>query len=772
MKEGRNRKSSLPTKQQILDFIRDSPTPVGKREIARAFNVAGGDRIQLKAMLKELAQEGEVERGRKRRLAPPKALPEVTVVEITGTDPDGEVLARPVAWPADATPPKILMAPERRGTPALGAGDRVLARLARIGDNLYEGRTIRQVGGAPQRVVGLYEIIPGIGGRLRPADRRVKTEYRIAPADANGAKPGELVLAEALHTHRLGALQARVVERLGRFGDAKTISLISIHEHDIPTEFSPDALADAAAARPVTLGTRTDLRQVPLVTIDGDDARDFDDAVWAEPDSDPNNPGGFRLLVAIADVAHYVRAGEPLDRDAERRGNSVYFADRVVPMLPEALSNGLCSLRPNEERACLAVEMVIDREGRKLSHRFMRGLMRSAARLTYDQVQAAMDGRPDDTTGPLVDKVIKPLYGGFAALLKERMRRGTLDLDVPERRVYLVDGNVARIEPRQRLDSHRLIEEYMIAANVAAAETLEAKRLPCMYRVHDAPDPAKVEALREFVQTLGLTLARGQVIRPATFARLLEQAKDTPYAPMIHELVLRTQSQAVYSPENIGHFGLALRRYCHFTSPIRRYADLLVHRALIAAHGFGDDGLRKEDGARFTELGAQISGTERRAAAAERDAVDRFVAAFLAERVGEVFLGRVSGVTRFGLFVSLADSGGSGLVPIGSLPSDYYDHDERNHCLVGRRWGRSYSLGESVAVRLVEATPVTGGLVLNLVEDDREAAAVPRRPAPAGRPLGQPKGPARGKKRDGRPRRTPPKSNRQRQRGARPKGRG
>src|SRR5262245_60731150 len=665
MTEARKKKAPLPSKQQLLDFIRESPTPVGKREIARAFNVSGGDRIQLKALLKELAQEGEVERGRKRRLARPKALPEVTVVEITGTDPDGEVLARPVTWPSDVTPPKILMAPGRRGTPALGAGDRVLARLARIGDNLYEGRTIRQVAGAPQRVVGLYETIPGVGGRLRPADRRIKTEYRIAPADANDAKPGELVLAEALHTHRLGALQARIVERLGRFGDPKTINLISVHEHDIPTEFSRDASVDANAALPVSLGTRTDLRQVPLVTIDGDDARDFDDAVWAEPDGDPNNPGGFRVLVAIADVAHYVRPGEPLDRDAERRGNSVYFADRVVPMLPEALSNGLCSLRPNEERACLAVEMTIDRDGRKLRHRFMRGLMRSAARLTYDQVQAAMDGRPDDVTGPLLDTVIKPLYGGSAALLKARMKRGTLDLDVPERRVYIADGKIARIEPRPRLDSHRLIEEYMIAANVAAAETLEAKRLPCMYRVHAPPDPAKVEALREFVQTLGLTLARGQVIRPQTFARLLEQAKNTPYEPMVHELVLRTQSQEVYSPENIGHFGLAIRRYAHFTSPIRRYADLLVHRGLIAAFGWGEDGLRKEDGARFTELGAQISSTERRAAAAERDAVDRFVAAFLAERVGEVFLGRVSGVTRFGLFVSLEDSGGSGLVPIG-----------------------------------------------------------------------------------------------------------
>ena len=398
--------------------------------------------------------------------------------------------------------------------------------------------------------------------------------------------------------------------------------------------------------------------------------------------------------------------------------------------MPEEISNGLCSLRPGEDRPCLAVEMVIDREGRKLRHRFMRGLMRSAARLAYGQVQAARDGRPDETTGPLLEPVIAPLYAGFAALLAARAKRGTLDLDLPERRVTLRDGKVERIEPRVRLDSHRLVEEFMIAANVAAAETLEAKRLPCMYRVHPPPDPVKVEALREFAASLGLSLARGQVIRPAVFARLLEQARDTPYAAMINELVLRSQSQAVYSPENVGHFGLALRRYCHFTSPIRRYADLLVHRALIAAHGFGDDGLAREDGAGFARVGEHISGTERRAAAAERDAVDRYIAAFLAERVGEVFVGAITGVTRFGLFVALSESGGSGIVPISSLPSDYYDHDERRHCLVGRRWGRVYSLGETVAVRLAEASPVTGGLVLQLIEDaaaseDRIMAATP-----------------------------------------------
>ena len=750
----RKQKPALPTKQQILEFIRASPTPVGKREIARAFGIGGGDRIALKAMLKEIAEDGEVERGRGRRLSRPAALPETAVVEITGVDVDGEVLARPLYWRGDGAPPKILMAPERRGAPALAAGDRVLARLARTGEGLYEGRTIRQIAGVPQRVIGVYESIPGVGGRLAPTDRRVKTEYRIAANDAGGARPGELVLAEVLHTHRLGVLQARVVERLGRFGEARSISLISIHEHDIPTEFPHEALELAKAAAPVMLGERTDLRDVPLVTIDPEDARDHDDAVWAAPDDDAKNPGGFRLLVAIADVAHYVRPGDALDREAEKRGNSVYFPDRVVPMLPEEISNVLCSLRPQEDRPCLAVEMVVDREGKKLRHRFMRGLMRSAARLSYGQAQAAQDGRPDAVTAPLLDPVLRPLYGGYQALLAARLKRGTLDLDLPERRVTLVDGAVARIEPRVRLDSHRLVEEYMIAANVAAAEALEARHRPCMYRVHDAPDPVKVEALREFAASLGLSLARGQVIRPAVFARLLEQARRTPYAAMLNELVLRSQAQAVYSPENLGHFGLALRRYCHFTSPIRRYADLLVHRALISAYGFGEDGLQPDDGPRFVRLGEHISATERRAAAAERDAIDRYVAAFLAERVGEVFVGGISGVTRFGLFVTLRESGGSGIVPISSLPNDYYDHDEHRHCLVGRRWGRAYRLGETVAVRLVEARPITGGLTLQLIEDE---AAADERIAAAGPAAGHRRKQAAGRSPSKRPSKHPPR---------------
>lgn len=718
------KKVPLPTKQQILEFVRESPTPVGKREIARAFHIRGDDRVALKALLKELSKDGELERGRGRRINNPGALPEVTVVQITETDPDGEILARPVQWRGEGAPPKVLMAPEARGQRAIGPGDRVLARLSRINDRTYEGRIVRILGPAPKRIVGVYEVIPGIGGRLRPADRRVKQEFRIASANIGGAQPGDVVLAEPLERQSASAMEMRVVERVGPFGSPRTISLISIHEHDIPDRFPQAALDLAAAARPVSPGDRTDLRDLPLVTIDGDDARDFDDAVWAAADTDPQNKGGHRLVVAIADVAHYVTSGDALDREALKRGNSAYFPDRVVPMLPEALSNELCSLKPQQERACLAVEMIIDRDGNKRSHRFMRGLMRSAARLTYDQAQLAHDGAPDEPAGPLRDTVIAPLYAAYEALMTARQARGTLDLDLPERRVYLnSEGRIDRIIPRARLDSHRLIEEFMIAANVAAAEALEAKRQPCMYRVHDAPDRAKIEALREFVGSLGLSLARGQVLKPASFARLLEQAAKTPYAAMLNDLVLRSQSQAAYSPENIGHFGLALRRYCHFTSPIRRYADLLVHRALIDGFRFGTDGLPPDAAGEFQQIGEKISATERRAATAERDAMDRYIAAFLSERINDIFVGRISGVTRFGLFVTLDESGGSGLIPISTLPTDFYEHDENRHALVGRRWGRIFSLGSVVAVRLVEATPVTGGMVLELIETEEDSGA-------------------------------------------------
>lgn len=713
----------FPDKQAILEFLQNAGAPVGLKDLARHFAVKGADRRLLRNLVTELEEEGQIDKPERRKLAPKGALPAVTVLEISGLDEDGELLAKPARRREDEPPPPpIYMVPEKRSRAALAVGERVLAKLERQEDGSYAARVIRRLGRALEReVLGIYEVGPK-GGRLKPTDRKAKYDYRVSQADSKGAEAGELVLAETKpHHRRAGEREAAVIERLGGVDNHRALSLIAVHEHGIPTRFPERALAEAEAAGPAPEAKRTDLRDLPLVTIDGADARDFDDAVFAEADDDPGNPGGWRLVVAIADVAHYVRPDSALDQTARERGNSVYFPDRVVPMLPEALSNGWCSLRPNEERGCLAAHLWINAEGQLKRQKFTRSVMRSAARLTYEQVQLAHDGHPDDTTGPLREPVIAPLYGAFRALSKARETRGTLDLDIPERRPVLDEaGQVVAIEPRRRLDSHRLIEEFMITANVAAAQELEKRRQPCMYRVHDQPDKARVDALREVLDGLGLRLAKGQVPQPKTFTRILEQVKGTEAATMVSELILRAQAQAVYSPENIGHFGLALAKYAHFTSPIRRYSDLLVHRGLISGLKLGNDGLPAQSASAFAELGKAISMTERRAATAERDAIDRMTAAFLQTRVGEVFAGRIGGVTRFGLFVTLEQSGADGLVPISSLPDDYYVHDETQHSLIGRRWGRVYHLGQSVTAALVEAEPLTGGLILSLVESEEE----------------------------------------------------
>lgn len=709
----------FPTREQLLAFIRESPTPVGKREIARAFHITGDRRMELKKLLAELSASGAVDRGRKRRVAPPKALPAVAVVEITGIDDHGELVCRPIDWREERPPPRILLASGKRGLADLAPGNRVLVQLRRLADDDYEARPIRKLESGPARVLGLFERTRD-GGRLRSLDKRDRGDLAVMAQHEGGAEPGELVIAELLPSTRLGLRQAQIVGRLGDGSAPGAISLIAIHARDLPTEFSANALAEAEQAAVPDLSGREDLRDVPLVTIDGPDARDFDDAVWAEPDLHQENEGGWHLIVAIADVAHYVRPASALDREAYARGNSVYFPDRVVPMLPENLSNGLCSLKPREPRACLAFHLWIDRKGELLRHRLARGLMRSAARLTYEQVQAAIDGVPDDISGPLLDPVIRPLYRAYESLVAARAARGTLELDLPERKVILDDeGRVKAITARARLDSHRLIEEFMIAANVAAAETLEGRAQAGLYRVHDRPDPVKLEAVRTFIRGLGpgLALAKGQVITPAQLTRLLVQARDLPEAQLISDIVLRAQAQAVYSHENIGHFGLALRRYAHFTSPIRRYADLIVHRALIGTLRLGADGLDDQTVARLPEIGAHISMTERRAAEAEREAVDRFTASYLSERVGATFSGRVSGVARFGLFVRLDETGADGIVPISTLPNDFYIHEEALHRLVGRRTGRIYRLADRVTVRLVEANAMTGSTVFRLIED-------------------------------------------------------
>jgi len=669
-------------------------------------------------------------------------LPRVLVLEITGRDIDGELLAQPFEWRGRTPAPQILIVPgEGEGAKPAGVGDKVLARLTPV-DAGYEARVIRHVGASrdtgARRQLGVFHADPK-EARVQPVEKG-RDEILISRDHTMGAQTGELVQVEMEAARRYGPPLGKVVARLGLVNDARSVSLIAIYEHGIPVEFSPAALQEAKAAKPPRLGGNTDLRTLPLVTIDPPDARDHDDAVWAGADSDPKNPGGWEVIVAIADVAHYVRPGSALDRDALKRGNSSYFPDRVVPMLPEALSAGLCSLVHDEDRAVLAVRMRFDAHGRKLGHEFIRGLMNSRASLNYAQVQAAQDGNADEIAAPLLEKVIRPLYGAYAAVAKARDARHPLALDLPERRIELNEaGQVKSIRIAERLDAHRLIEEFMIAANVCAAETLEHKATPCMYRIHAEPAMAKLESLREFLKTLGYSLARGQALKPVLFNRILEKAADTEHAPVVNEVILRAQSQAAYSPENIGHFGLALPRYAHFTSPIRRYADVLVHRALIRACNLGDGGLpQTQSHEDFMSIGEEISAHERRAMAAERDSSDRYLAAYLADRIGAEFDGTISGVTRFGLFVRLRDSGADGLIPIRNLGTEYFSHVEAQHALVGDRTGVTFRLGDAVRVRLMEATPVSGGLRFELADDEARPARI-RRPeasAPGGKKTG------------------------------------
>lgn len=562
--------------------------------------------------------------------------------------------------------------------------------------------------------------MPDGGGRLIPVDKKqTGRELNIAKADSNGAEDGDLVSVDLIRTRAFGLASGRVKERLGSIASEKAISLIAIHAHEIPQVFSPAALREAEAATPATLSGREDWRELPLVTIDPPDAKDHDDAVHAEPDTDPNNKGGYIVHVAIADVAFYVRPESALDRDALTRGNSVYFPDRVVPMLPERISNDLCSLVPGEPRGALAVRMVIGNDGRKRSHTFHRILMRSAAKLHYAQAQAAIDGRPDDTTGPLLDPILKPLYAAYDLVKRARDERDPLDLDIPERKILLKpDGTVDRVIAPQRLDAHRLIEEFMILANVAAAETLEKKSLPLIYRVHDEPTLEKVHNLQEFLKTLDIPFAKSGALRPSVFNRVLAQVSGHDSEPLVNEVVLRSQAQAEYSAENYGHFGLNLRRYAHFTSPIRRYADLVVHRALIRALGLGEGALPESETVEsLSEIAAEISVTERRAMKAERETADRLIAHYLADRIGNVFQGRISGVTRSGLFVKLEDTGADGLIPIRTLGTEYFNYDEARHALVGTRSGAMHRLGDVVEVRLVEAAPVAGALRFELLSE-------------------------------------------------------
>jgi ribonuclease R len=726
------RGSGFPGRDAIVAFVRANPGKVGTREIAREFGLKNADRAELKRMLRELADEGAIKK-RGKKVSEAAVLPATVMADITGRDADGELIATPAEWDEveSGEPPKIRIHIPRHAQPGAiaGVGDRALLRVEKADHaeaGSYSGRIIKVIDHGKTRVLGIFRKLADGSGRLVPVDKKqAGRELNIAKTDTGGAEDGDLVSVDLTRTRGFGLNSGKVTERLGSVSSEKAISLIAIHAHDIPQAFSPAALREAEEAKPTMLKGREDWRDVPLVTIDPPDAKDHDDAVHAELDADPTNKGGYIVNVAIADVAFYVRPGSALDHDALIRGNSVYFPDRVVPMLPERISNDLCSLVPGQARGALAVRLVIGADGRKRSHSFHRILMRSAAKLNYAQAQAAIDGRPDDTTGPLLDTILKPLYAAYAVAKRARDERDPLDLDIPERKILLKsDGTVDRVIVPARLDAHKLIEELMILANVAAAEMLEKKALPLIYRVHDEPTLEKVHALQEFLKTLDLPFAKSGALRPSLFNRVLTLVAGQDYEQLVNEVVLRSQAQAEYSAENYGHFGLNLRRYAHFTSPIRRYADLVVHRGLIRALGLGEGALPDSETAEhLSEVAAQISVTERKAMKAERETADRLIAHHLADRIGATFQGRISGVTRAGLFVKLDDTGADGLIPIRTLGTEYFNYDETRHALVGSRSGAMHRLGDVVDVRLVEALPIAGALRFELLS---EGQVVPR----------------------------------------------
>ncbi|MES1991261.1 MAG: ribonuclease R [Pseudomonadota bacterium] len=752
----RDREQGLPTREQVLEFVSSATTPIGKREIARAFNIKGADRIPLKQMLKKMAEDGLLEKRENKKVNRTGELPPVSMLEITHRDVDGELVARPMEWRSDEPAPAIVIAPEMRKARSVkdgdeapaGVGDRVLARLTKSTDEdepyAYEAKIIRRIGKGAEQILGLFRS-KSEGGRIVPVDKKVRNEYEVTREDAGDAKDGDLVLAEELPGRRYGLARARIKESFGKSSDPKSISLIAIHSHGIPDHFPDTVIRAAEETKAKGIDGRTDLRSIPLVTIDPVDARDHDDAVWAEPDTDPKNEGGQIVIVAIADVAAYVLPGSPMDREARKRGNSTYFPDRVVPMLPERISTDLCSLREKEDRACLAVRMVFDKNGNKTSHEFVRGLMRSAARLTYRQMQEAIDGAPDDKTGPLLAPVLQPLWNAYKTLCIARGARGPLDLDLPEYKAEIdPTGRIAAVHIAAKYESMKLIEEFMIQANVCAAETLQQKGRKLVFRVHDAPSREKLIALSEFLKTLDINFPKGQVMKPAAFNNILHDVHGREYDEMVSTIVLRSQAQAIYSPDNIGHFGLNLRHYAHFTSPIRRYADLIVHRALVSStDAKAKDGQSDEEIGAMEEIAEHISTTERRSMLAERDSNDRFIATFLEARIGAEFRGRISGVTRFGLFIKLDETGADGLVPIANLGTEFFHHDEAAHALIGERSGLTYRLGEQVTVRLEEAVPVTGGLRFEMIEGGRAGTPAGRhgsgRPAGKGRPKSLPR---------------------------------
>ena len=713
----------LPDDKTLLDVL-NSRGEQGLSDLARTFGLKGAERKELRHRLKALGEKGALDMRGRKTFGAAGSLPDTGVCEVVERDVDGELW---VLWgkpDAKQKAPLARLAPLKRSagqTPPAQIpptmGDRIFARFEKTSDG-WVAHLIKILDAGAPKIVGVVrkgrkEI------RLESVNRKTKENYTLTGPGLDALEDGDVVVAAPVGgITRFGPKPAKVVEVIGKEDEPRVASIMAIHSHGLPIGFNADTELEAKSATAPGLGKRTDLRDLPFVTIDPVDAKDHDDAVYAHKDEDEANPGGWIVWVAIADVAHYVTPNSSLDREARDKGNSTYFPDRVEPMLPHVLSSGLCSLQEGENRATLAVRMTFSADGKKLGHKFVRGLMRSAAKLSYEQAQAAIDGNPDDKTGPILEPLLKPLWEAHACLTRGRNIRQPLHINSPERKITLdKDGKVTAIEPRKSLDAMQLIEEMMIQANVSAAETLEKHKTPLIFRVHEAPSLEKIGNLADFLQTLGIPWNKGEAPKTDRFNKLLDGQKDGPHAEIINEVVLRTQMQAHYSPENFGHFGLNLDHYAHFTSPIRRYADLVVHRGLIRALKLGDDGLTDYEIKTLKDTAEHITATERRSMQAEREAIERYIAAFLHDKVGATFQGRIVGVTRFGLFVKLTDTGADGIIPMTSLKDDYFVHDDVQHALIGQKTGLRWRLGSTIEVELMEAMPITGGLVFKAISE-------------------------------------------------------
>ena len=710
------RPSGPPTREMVLDYLEKHPSHGAKRDIARGLDVPVEHKPELRRILNELEAEGALVRTAKRAFQPAEQPPPTGIVKFERIDKEGELIGRAMGRDGPFGPDIYFQGALGKGREiAVGPGERALCHINKGGDGIWRAKAIKKIDATPETsLIGVYRA-NRYGGTVEPTSRKEKNNYIIEKADARDAKDGDLVRINARPAKGYGPRRASIVEVIGRLDDPRAASIIAMHTHGVPDEF-PEAVIEDANKAKAAPAPREDLTRIPLITIDPEDARDHDDAVYAEPDGH----GGWRVIVAIADVSAYVHTGTILDKEAYRRGNSTYFPDRVSPMLPEHLSADVCSLKEGELRETFAVEMFFNSSGVKTKHRFIRGKMRSAAKLSYRQAQDAIDGRPDDKTGPLLESVLKPLWDSYWTVDKARKNRAPLDLDLPERRVRIgPDGKIASITLRERFDAHRLIEEFMIQANVCAAETLEDKRSPLVYRVHEEPSEEKVNSLSNFLPTIGLKWTKGEKITGSRFNKLLADVKASENEHLVNEMVLRTQAQARYAHENLGHFGLNLLKYAHFTSPIRRYSDLIVHRALIRALGLGPDGMTDQDRVRLEEMAEHVTMTERRSMAAEREATDRYLAIFMADRIGAVFDARIAGVTRAGLFVRLAENGADGFIPAARLSDEYWVHDDAHAALVAQRSGQRYEMGMNVQVKLMEATPLTGGLLFSMQSPPR-----------------------------------------------------